>query len=125
MSVVTACIKWTVLAWALLFPGLMERAAHAHGFIEEVYVAETRTNDDRAVIIRSSGEIYLIEKGNGCVSLWRYEGNRVLIASPGLFLALGSKLLIPESHQHCSIWRVMRGKMRNDDAWFPMHLRSD
>jgi hypothetical protein len=60
--------------------------------------------DDKAILVRSNGTTYLIEKGVGCLSLWRYEGKRVLIHSPGLFLGVGSKLLIPDADQECRIW---------------------
>ena len=72
--------------------------------IEQVYVAKIMSNDDKAIIVRSNGEAYLIEKGIGCISLWRYEGKNVLIHSPGIFLGIGSKLLIPENDQECRIW---------------------
>lgn len=67
-------------------------------------VRVTKAMDDKAIITRRSGESYLIEKGVGCLSLWRYEGKTVLIVSPGLFLGVGSKLLIPEVDQECRIW---------------------
>lgn len=60
--------------------------------------------DDKAILIRSDGTTYLIEKGVGCLSLWRYEGKQVLIDSPGLFLGVGSRLLIPDADQECRIW---------------------
>ena len=82
-------------------------------FLEEVLVTETKVNDDRAVITRHNGESYVVEKGSGCVSLWRYEGRPVLVVSPGQFLALGSRLLLPDPRQQCSIWMVLRGR-----AWF-------
>lgn len=115
MLAITALCKQTVLALGILL--LVQAAADARGFIEEVYLAKIETNEDRAVIRRSNGETYLIEKGNGCVSLWRYEGARVLIVYPVLFLGRGSKLLIPEINQHCSIWTVTRGRIWNDDPW--------
>jgi hypothetical protein len=115
MSVAKAWGKRTALALAIVL--LVEAPASA-GFIEEVYLAKIGTNDDRAVIRRSSGEIYLIEKGNGCLSLWRYEGGRVLIVYPTLFLGLGSRLLIPEAHQHCSIWTVTRSRLWDGSFWF-------
>lgn len=72
--------------------------------VEEVYVAKVMSNDDNAIIVRKNGEAYLIEKGIGCFSFWQYEGKKVLIVSPGLFLGIGSKLLIPENDQECRIW---------------------
>lgn len=70
--------------------------------VERVVV--TKAMDDQAIITRSNGESFLIEKGIGCLSLWRYEGKEVLINSPGFFLGVGSSLLIPELDQQCRIW---------------------
>ena len=108
MSVGKACVLILALAMATTLQGA---SANARGMIEEVYLAKIKTNDERAIIMRSSGETYVIEKGHGCTSLWRYQGSIVLIASPGPFLAFGSKLLIPEIRQHCTVWTVTRGKM--------------
>jgi hypothetical protein len=95
--------KWIELPLEAIFLMLL-LATQALAGAEEVYVAKIMTNDDNAIIVRGNGEAYLIEKGVGCLSLWRYEGKRVLIVSPGLFLGVGSKLLIPEAGQECRIW---------------------
>lgn len=68
------------------------------------YVAVQKVMDDQAIVLRSNGATYLIEKGVGCLSLWRYEGKRVVVSSPGLFLGVGSKLIIPDLGQECRIW---------------------
>lgn len=68
------------------------------------YVYVQKTIDDQAIIVRQNGDAYLIEKGVGCLSLWRYEGKIVLINSPGVFLGIGSELLIPDLGQKCRIW---------------------
>jgi len=68
------------------------------------YVSVHKVTDDMAIIGRSNGAIYSIEKGVGCLSLWRYEGKSVVIKSTGLFLGVGSMLLIPELNQECRIW---------------------
>lgn len=94
-------------------------------FIEEVLVTETRTNDDRAVIVRQNGDAYVVEKGSGCISLWRYEGRPVLIVSPGQFLALGSRLLLPDPRQQCSIWAVPRGRTWYRSPWIATELLAD
>jgi len=60
--------------------------------------------DDNAIISRKNGESYLIEKGVGCLSLWRYEGKMVIVSSPSIFLGVGSKLIIPDADQECRIW---------------------
>jgi len=49
------------------------------------YVLVQKVIDDQAIIIRLNGAVYLIDKGIGCLSLWRYEGRRVIIDSPGIF----------------------------------------
>lgn len=69
------------------------------------YVTVQKVTDDTAIIVRSTGATYVIEKGVGCLSLWRYEGKRVVINSPGLFLGVGSRLLIPDMDQECRIWQ--------------------
>jgi hypothetical protein len=74
----------------------------AHAEVEAVTVRKAM--DDKAIIVTSNGGIYLIEKGVGCLSLWRYEGKRVYVNSPGLFLGVGSSLLIPDADQQCRIW---------------------
>lgn len=70
--------------------------------VEAVLVKKTM--DDKAIVARANGEIYLIEKGVGCLSWSRYEGKRVYVNSPGLFLGVGSSLLIPDGDQQCRIW---------------------
>ncbi len=74
----------------------------AQGAVEAVFVKKVM--DDRAIIIRANGEVYLIEKGVGCLSLWRFEGRRVYVSSPRQFLGVGSRLLIPDADQQCRIW---------------------
>jgi len=76
--------------------------AAAHAAVEAVLVKKVM--DDKAIIVRANGEIHVIEKGVGCLSLWRFEGKRVYISSPGLFLGVGSRLLIPDADQQCRIW---------------------
>lgn len=71
---------------------------------EWVFVAKVLSEDDKGIIVRGNGNAYLIEKGIGCLSFWRYEGKRVLIVSPGIFLGVGSKLVLPDAGQECRIW---------------------
>jgi len=77
-------------------------SSSAHAGVEAVFVKKAM--DDKAIIVRANREMYLIEKGVGCLSLWQYEGKRVYIESPGLFLGVGSSLLIPDAGQQCRIW---------------------
>jgi hypothetical protein len=63
---------------------------------------------DKGIIERANGERWLIEKGVGAISFWRYEGKRVLIHSPGLFCGVGSKLILPDTNQEARIWQSER-----------------
>ena len=40
----------------------------------------------------------------GCLALYSKEGSRVLINSPGMFLGIGTQLLIPDRDQSCRVW---------------------
>lgn len=75
----------------------------AFGATEGVLVK--KVINDNAIVVRSNGDTYLIEKGVGCLSLWRYEGKTVYVSSPGLFLGVGARLLIPDADQECAIWK--------------------
>jgi hypothetical protein len=74
----------------------------AHAASEWVYLYKAM--DDNAIVVRKNGDAYQIEKGVGCLSLWRFEGKAVLITSPGLFLGVGSELILPDADQKCRIW---------------------
>lgn len=69
---------------------------------EWVYVF--KVFDDTAIVVRENSQAYQIEKGVGCLSLRRFEGQSALITSPGLFLGVGSNLLLPDIDQKCRIW---------------------
>jgi hypothetical protein len=62
-----------------------------------------RVSGDTAVIVRTTGATYLIEKSGGCLSLPEFEARRVVIDSSARFLDSGSRLLIPELDQSCRI----------------------
>ncbi|MBA7629659.1 hypothetical protein ES703_37162 [subsurface metagenome] len=59
---------------------------------------------DRALITRKNNEAWILEKGIGCLSLDFYEGQHILIYSPGLFAGVGSKIILPDRDQICIIW---------------------
>lgn len=70
---------------------------------QAVYVEYVMDYDYKAIISASSGK-YLIEVGTGCISLWRYKGKQIIIYSPGVFLGVGSKVILPNLNQECRIW---------------------
>lgn len=77
-------------------------AQSAYAASEWVYLYKAM--DDNAIVVRENGDAYQIEKGVGCLSLWRFEGKAVLITSPGMFLGVGSELILPDANQKCRIW---------------------
>ncbi len=87
---------------ALLLPFVMTGAARASA--ERVLVQKVTRN--KVVIVRANGAAYLIEKGLGCVSLSQHEGRQVVIDSPGRFLGIASRLLIPDVGQDCPILKA-------------------
>ncbi len=93
-------MRFVLLANILL---LVLSPVKAYAGLEQVYVAKVMV-DDKAIVVRKSGKTYLIEKGNGCDSLYRYEGRNVVIVSYGVSLSVGSSLRIPGSDEECRIW---------------------
>lgn len=71
---------------------------------EEVLLYKVLGAGDEGIIVRQNGDAYQIQKGVGCLGFGLREGRTILIVSPGLFLGVGSKLLIPERDQECRIW---------------------
>jgi len=89
---------------ALVVLGTLGIATGAAAAVEEVYVQKVFQGGDKAIVVRRDGSAYLIEKGVGCLSLESFVGRRVVVSSPGLFLGVGSTLLITERNQSCRIW---------------------
>ena len=89
---------------ALVFFVTFAMTSAALAAVEEVYVQKVLATGDKAVVVRRTGDAHLIEHGVGCLSLSRFEGRLVVISSPGLFLGVGSTLLIPSEKQECRIW---------------------
>ncbi len=73
---------------------------------EYVTLIKVLDDSDQGIIERSNGERWLIEKGIGAISFWRYEGEKILIYSPGMFCGLGSKIILPDSGQEARIWNA-------------------
>lgn len=77
------------------------------GELEAVYLYKVFDTDYKAIIVRSNGEMYLIEYGIGAISLPFYEGKIVYIYSPtSIFAGIGSKIIIPDRNQSARIWNA-------------------
>lgn len=69
---------------------------------EYVYIQKTMGNKD--MIVRKSGDDYLMEKGFSCLSLFCYKGKAVLISTTDNFLGVSFKLLMSELNEEYEIW---------------------
>jgi hypothetical protein len=95
-----------VIRIAVLAVGMLALPWPARAAAEWVHVAQILSDGDKAIVVRHTGEAYLIAKGAGCIALWRKESRTVLINSPGMFLGAGSQLILPDDGQECRIWDV-------------------
>ena len=87
---------------------VLVNAVVAYGGTEYVTVVKVLDNDDKGIIERQNGERWLIEKGVGALSFWRFEGKQVVIYSPGIFCSIGSKVILPDLGQKARIWNAER-----------------
>jgi hypothetical protein len=87
----------TAAAWLIL--GVSQTRAAT----ELVTLVKVLQDDDKGIIERRNGERWLVEKGVGARTFWRYEGRQVLITSPGRFCGPGSRLIIPDTDQEARI----------------------
>ncbi len=92
----------------VLIVGLFVSDKLAFGATEYVTLVKVFQDDDKGIIQRLNGERWMIEKGVGAISFWRYEGKKVLIESPGLFAGVGSRVILPNDAQEARIWNVER-----------------
>lgn len=72
--------------------------------LEKVFLKKVMDSDYKAIIVRTNGDMYLIEYGIGVLSIWRYEGRYVHIYSPGLFAGIGSKIMLLDDDKEARIW---------------------
>ena len=81
-------------------------AINAFAGAESVTVVKVLDNGDSGIIERRNGERWLIEKGVGALSFWRFEGKQVIINSPGMFCGVGSHVILPDLDQQARIWKA-------------------
>jgi hypothetical protein len=100
-SIITPKIILFIVVTAIFISG---ESRNSFASAEWVYVEKVLSNDNNGIIVRANGDAYQIEKGTGCISFWQYEGKRVLVSSPGIFLGVGCELILPDVDQKCRIW---------------------
>jgi hypothetical protein len=71
---------------------------------ESVLLVKVLRDDDKLIIQRRNGEKWMITKGAGALSAYRYEGKLVIINSPGVFCGAGSTLVLINDGQEARIW---------------------
>lgn len=96
--------KRTVLVGLVVALSFLVALPSQAGSFEAVYLLKVMDLEDKAVVVRANGDMYLIEYGIGVLSIWRYEGKTVYIYSPTLFAGIGSKIILPERDQEARIW---------------------
>ncbi len=74
--------------------------------VEAVYVRKVLDSSDQVIIQRRNGEVWLLEYGVGVISIWRYEGQAVLIKSPGIFGGVGSEIILTDDDESAPIWNA-------------------
>ena len=79
-------------------------ACPAIALTEAVFLHKVMDSDSKAIIERKNGEQFIIEYGVGVLSIWRYVGKAVIISSPGIFLGVGSEIILPDENQRARIW---------------------
>jgi hypothetical protein len=65
-----------------------------------------KVTKEKVFIVRANGTVYAVDKGLGCLSLGQYEGRQIVVNSPGRFLGVGSRLVIPDVGQDCQVWKA-------------------
>ena len=86
----------------ILFLALISSSAFAAA--ESVLLVKVLQDDDKLIIQRRNGDRWMITKGIGALSVYRYEGRMVIINSPGLFCGIGSTLVLVDEGQEAKIW---------------------
>jgi hypothetical protein len=83
---------------------LLAASVPLFGAAESVMIVKVMKNDDKLIIRRRNGEQWMITKGSGALSAYRYEGRQVVISSPGTFCGSGSTLVIAAENQEARIF---------------------
>ena len=88
----------------LLLVLLLAVSAPVFAGAESVLLVKVLQDDDKLIIQRRNGDRWIITKGIGALSTYRYEGRMVIINSPGLFCGIGSSLVLVDEGQEARIW---------------------
>ena len=98
-AVVTATPKAPIPPTSPVSPGMAGPASRL-----EWVMLEKVLDCDTVVIVRKNGEVWILQRGIGCLSLDSFEGRSIVVYSPGLFAGVGSSVILPGRNQECRIW---------------------
>jgi hypothetical protein len=90
--------------FCLLLVFLLTSSATAFAGAESVLLVKVMRDDNKLIIQRKNGDKWMITKGAGVLSTYRYEGKMVIINSPGAFCGSGSTLILVDDGQEARIW---------------------
>jgi hypothetical protein len=74
--------------------------------VEAVYVRKVLDSRDQVIVQRRNGEVWLLEYGVGVIRIWRYEGEAILVKSPGIFGGFGSEIILTDDDETALIWNA-------------------
>lgn len=89
--------------FGLLLVLLVASSVPAFAGVEPVLLVKVLRDDNKLIIQRRNGDKWMITKGVGALSTYRYEGKMVVISSPGVFCGTGSTLLLVDDGQEARI----------------------
>jgi len=75
--------------------------------LKDYFVHQVFDSDDKIMVEDSYGDLYLVEYGIGCLSMWRYEDKYIQIDIGGGYLdAISDRIYLFDSDDDCSVWDV-------------------
>lgn len=104
MKLISGCILGKFVCSIFLLGSLcLIWNKECHAALEGVVVLKVFDSANKVIVQRANGEIWLLEYGIGCLSMYRYEGKAIYIVSPGFFAGIGSKIILEDGGE-CRIW---------------------
>lgn len=75
--------------------------------LKQYYVSEVFDSDDKIIVQDKYDNVYIVEYGIGCLSMWRYEDKWIYIDIGGSFLdGISDRIYLFDSQDDCKVWDV-------------------
>jgi hypothetical protein len=88
-------------------------AASAFAAAESVLLVKVMKSDDKIIVQRRNGEQWMLTRGVGALSAYRYEGRLVVINSPSTFGGAGATLVIAAEGEEAPLFGAERISSRS------------